>query len=378
MKTKIDTKSTPWITIWETTQASDIACRDYGDWIQSEPSPLELTTQEAEQLIREISELQPRIFVFAGADPLKRQDVNHLVRYAAVRGLHPILAARATPLLTRDAVFELKQEGLSRLSFTLDGSTAELHDLITGVYGSYARTIEATQWAEEARLPFQITTHLCERNLHDLEPLAALLKPFRVAQWNVIFPVPSRPGEIEELPSAAEFEDAFVRLYQLAQNVPFKIKTTEAPHYRRYVLQQQAQARAQGPAEPPQFSEGIPGILPVNEERATLFIAHTGEVYPCASLPVVAGNVRIQNLGEIYRGSKILESLHDVANLKGKCSMCAFKQVCGGSRARAFAINKDAFMEDPSCIYHPPQPVRVSANPPETLPPVEFAKPLED
>jgi AdoMet-dependent heme synthase len=371
MKTKIDTKKTPWIAIWETTQACDIACLEYGDWIQSEASPLELTTQEAEQLIREVSELQPRIFVFAGADPLKRQDIKHLVHYAAQQGLHPVLAARATPLLTRDAIFNLKQAGLSRLSFTFDGSTAELNDLITGVYGSFARTLEATQWAEDARLPFQITTHIGERNFHDLENLAALLKPFRIAQWNVVFPVPVRPAQLEEMPSAGQFEDAFARLYKIAQHVPFKIKTTEAPHYRRYVLQQQAQARAEGPGHPPHFEEGIPGILSVNEERATLFIAHTGEVYPCASLPIVAGNVRIQKLGEIYRRSKVLDSLNDVGNLKGKCSTCGFKQICGGSRARALAVNKDVFQEDPGCIYHPPQPVRMRTGSPATMPPVK-------
>ena len=371
MTTKIDTKKSPWIVIWETTQACDISCPDYGDWIQSEASPLELNTQEAEQLIREASELQPRIFVFAGADPLKRQDINHLVAYAAHHGLHPILAARATPLLTRDAIFNLKQAGLSRLSLTFDGSTAELNDLITGIYGSFARTLEATQWAEAARLPFQVTSHIGERNLHDLEGLAALLKPFRIAQWNVVFPVPARPAELEELPSAGQFEDAFARLYKMAQHVPFKIKTTEAPHYKRYVLQQQAQARAEGPGRPPQFEEGIPGILPVNEERASLFIAHTGEVYPCASLPIVAGNVRIQKLGEIYRQSKVLDSLHDVSNLKGKCSTCGFKQICGGSRARALAVNKDVFQEDPGCIYHPPQPVRARTGSPETMPPVK-------
>ena len=373
MKTKIDTKKTPWIAIWETTQACDIACLDYGDWIHAEPSPLELTTQESEQLLREVSELRPRIFVFAGADPLKRPDIYQLVRYAADRGLHPILAARATPLLTRDAVFDLKEAGLSRFSFTLDGSSAELHDLITGVYGSFARTIEATQWAEEARLPFQITTHLGERNMHNLEKLATLLKPFRIAQWNVVFPVPARPTQLEELPSAGQFEEAFARLYKVAQHVPFKIKTTEAPHYRRYVLQQQAQARAEGPGHPPQFEEGIPGILPVNEDRATLFIAHTGEVYPCASLPIVAGNVRIQKLREIYRRSKVLDSINDVGNLKGKCSTCAFKQICGGSRARALAVNKDVFMEDPACIYQPPQPTRVRTGSPESLPPVKIA-----
>jgi AdoMet-dependent heme synthase len=373
MKTNINVKKAPWMTIWETTQACDVACLDYGDWIQPEPSPLELTTLEAEQLIHEVAELQPRIFVFAGADPLKRQDIYHLVRYAASHGLHPIMNVRATPLLTRDGIFDLKEAGLSRLSLVLNGSTAELHDLLSGVHGSYVRTLEATQWAEEVRLPFQVSTHVCERNLHDLEALAGLMKPFRIAQWNVVFPVPARPTEIEEMPSAGEFEEAFARIYALAQRVPFKIKTTEAPHYRRYVLQQQTQARAEGPGQEPQFQEGIPGILPVNEDRATLFIAHTGEVYPCASLPVVAGNVRIQNLGEIYCKSKVFESLHEVANLTGKCGACNFKGVCGGSRARAFAINHDVFTEDPSCIYHPPQPVRARTGAPTTLPPVKIA-----
>jgi radical SAM protein with 4Fe4S-binding SPASM domain len=372
MKTKIDVKNVPWIAIWETTQACDVTCPDYGDWIESEPSPLELTTQEAEQLVREVAELQPRIFMLAGADPLKRPDIYHLVRYAVSRGLQPIMAVRATPLLTQDAVFKLKEAGLSRLSLTLEGSNAELHDLVCGVPGSYAQTIQATQWAEEARLPFQITTRVCEHNLHDLENLALMLKPFRIAQWNVIFPVPARPAEIEETPSAEQFEEAFARLYKIAQHVPFKIKTTEAPHYRRYVLQQQALARAERP-EQPQFEEGIPGILPVNEDRATVFIAHTGEVYPCASLPVVAGNIRIQKLGEIYRRSKVFASLHDVAKLKGKCSLCAFKQVCGGSRARAFAVNKDAFMEDPACIYHPPESTRVRTDSPKNLPPARNA-----
>jgi radical SAM protein with 4Fe4S-binding SPASM domain len=372
MKTKIDVKNAPWIAIWETTQACDVTCPDYGDWIEPEPSPLELTTQEAEQLVRDVAELQPRIFMLAGADPLKRPDIYHLVRYAALRGLRPIMAVRATPLLTQDAILKLKEEGLSRLSLTLNGSSAELHDLICGVYGSYARTIEATQWAEQARLPFQITTHVNERNLHDLENLALMLKPFRIAQWNVVFPVPTRPAQIEEIPSAGQFEEVFAQLYKLAQHVPFKIKTTEAPHYRRYVLQQQALARAERPGQF-QFEEGIPGILPVNEDRATVFIAHTGEVYPCASLPVVAGNIRIQKLSEIYRRSKVFASLHDIAKLKGKCSLCAFKQVCGGSRARSFAVYQDAFMEDPACIYHPPQSTRVRTGSPKSLPPVQIA-----
>lgn len=368
MKTNFDVNKTPFIAIWETTQACDVACLDYGDWIQPYPDPLELSTQEAEQLIDEVAELQPPIFVMTGADPLKRPDIYRLIHRAVMQELHPVLVLPATPLLTRDAIAELKHAELSRLVLSLDGSTAELHDLICGVHGSFARTMEAMQWADQWKLRYQITTHFCERNLHDLEHLAALLKTLRISQWSVAFPVPANAVELEETPSARQFEEAFARIYELAQNVPFKIKTSEAPHYRRYVLQQQAQSRAAEAAGRSRFEDGIPGIMPVNEERGTVFISHTGEVYPCASLPITGGNVRVQKLADIYRSSQVFTLLRDPRYLAGKCGECAFKQVCGGSRARAYSINADMFHEDPSCIYRPLSPVAVRTDSPDTLP----------
>jgi radical SAM protein with 4Fe4S-binding SPASM domain len=368
MKTNFDVNKTPFIAIWETTQACDVACLDYGDWIQPDADPLELSTQEAEQLIDAVAELGPPIFVMTGADPLKRTDLYQLIRRAAVQDLHPVLVLPATPLLTRDAIAELKHAGLSRLVLSLDGSTAELHDLICGVHGSFARTMEAMQWADQWKLRYQITTHFCERNLHDLEYLTDLLKTLRISQWSVAFPVPANAIELEETPSARQFEEAFAQIYALAQKVPFKIKTSEAPHYRRYVLQQQAQSRTAEAAERSRFENGIPGIMPVNEERGTVFISHTGEVYPCASLPVTGGNVRVQKLADIYRSSQVFALLRDPRYLTGKCGECSFKQVCGGSRARAYAINADMFREDPSCIYRPLAPVGVRKASPEPLP----------
>ncbi|HEY2914021.1 MAG TPA: SPASM domain-containing protein, partial [Candidatus Angelobacter sp.] len=171
-----------------------------------------------------------------------------------------------------------------------------------------------------------------------------------------------------ETPSAGEFESAFARLYTLAQKVRFKIKTSEAPHYRRYVLQQQARER--GGLEPNghQSQEGIPGIMPFNENHGTLFVSHTGDVYPCAGLHVAARNVRVANLTEIYRSSQVFTLLRDPANLTGKCGLCAFKGVCGGSRARAYALHGDMFTGDPSCIYRPTEQAAVRNSVPRTLP----------
>jgi radical SAM protein with 4Fe4S-binding SPASM domain len=368
MKNNFDINKTPVVAIWEVTQACDVPCLDYGDWVQREADPLELSTQEARQAIDDFAELCPPILVMTGADPLKREDIYELVRHAAARGLHPFLALPATPLLTPDAIAELKHSGLSRLLLSLNAATPELHDLVCGVHGSFARTMEAIQWAEHWKLPYQITTHLCDRNLHDLENLAASLKTFRIKQWNIAFPVPATPEQLEEMPSAAQFEGVFARLYVLAQKVPFKIKTSEAPHYRRYILQQQVRERADAITDRHPFQDGIPGIMPVNEDRGMLFVSHTGEVYPCAGLHVSAGNVRVGNLAEIYRSSQVFTLLRDHANLTGKCGECAFKGVCGGSRARAYVMHGDMFTEDPSCIYRPTAQAAVRTGGAQTLP----------
>lgn len=368
MKNNFDENKTPVVAIWETTQACDVPTLDYGDRVQPEKDPLELNTLEALQLIDELGELSPPIFVLTGADPLKREDIYELVRHASERGLHPFLAVPATPLLTPDAVAELKHAGLSRLILNLDAASPELHDLVCGIHGSFDRTMEAIQWADHWKLPYQITTHFCDRNLHELENLAALLQTLRIKQWNVAFPVPTTLDELEETPSAGEFESAFARLYTLAQKVPFKIKTSEAPHYRRYVLQQQARER--GGLEPTghQVQEGIPGIMPFNENQGMLFVSHTGDVYPCAGLHVAAGNIRVANLAEMYRSSQVFTLLRDPANLTGKCGVCAFKGVCGGSRARAYAMYGDMFAQDPSCIYRPTEQAAVRNSAPRTLP----------
>ena len=368
MKNNFDENKTPVVAIWETTQACDVPSMDYGNRIQPEADPLELNTLEALQLIDEMAELCPPIFILTGADPLKRADIYELVQHSSERGLHPFLALPATQLLTPDAIAELKHAGLSRLILNLDSASPELHDLVCGIHGSFARTMEAIQWADHWKLPYQITTHFCERNLHDLENLAALLETFRIKQWNVAFPVPTTLDGLEETPSAGEFESAFARIYTLAQKVAFKIKTSEAPHYRRYVLQQQARER--GGAEPNghPFQEGIPGIMPFNENHGTLFISHTGDVYPCAGLHVPAGNVRVASVAEIYRSSQVFTLLRDPANLTGKCGLCAFKGVCGGSRARAYAMHGDMFTEDPSCIYRPTEQAAVRNSVLRTLP----------
>src|SRR5882724_4617419 len=355
MNANFDLAQRPLVVIWETTQACDLSCFHCRACAQPKRNSLELTTDEAKKFIRDTVDLDPPIFIFTGGDPLKRFDIYHLVEYAASQGLRPAMTPSATPLLTRTAIRELKRVGLSRLAVSLDGSRPDLHDTFRGVQGSYFRTLEAIHWANEAGLPIQINTCISKRNLHDLEPMAALLKQFRIVLWSAFFLVPTGRGQTADLPSAQEFENTFMTLNRLSEQVPFRIKTTEAQHYRRFIVQHRHLRGVTHPAHLPGegLEQGAPGLLPINDGKGFVFVSHTGEVFPSGFLPTSAGNVRQQALKDIYRDAPILRSLRDSSNLKGKCHDCEFKDLCGGSRARAYAMTGDMFAEDPCCIYQP-------------------------
>jgi AdoMet-dependent heme synthase len=358
----IDLSQKPLVAIWETTQACDLACVHCRACAQPRRSPQELTTEEARKFINDVADLSPPIFILTGGDPLKRHDIYHLVEHAASLGLRPAMTPSVTPLLTRTAIGELKNVGLARIALSLDGSTPQLHDSFRGVPGSYLRTLETLSWANQLGLPVQVNTCITRRNLRDLDRLASLLQQFRLVLWSAFLLVPIGRGQLADLPTAQECEQVFANLLRLSRKVPFKIKTTEAQHYRRFVLQHRLQRAEHGTAHAARWMKmkpteglghGLPGLLPINDGKGFIFVSHTGEVFPSGFLPISAGNVKTESLMRIYREAPLLRSLRDTANLKGRCRDCEFKEVCGGSRARAYAVTGDLFAEDPCCAYQP-------------------------
>ena len=348
MKRHFDLNQTPLVVIWEVTRACDLACFHCPVSAKSGRNPLELTTLEGKRLIDDIAQLDPPSFIFTGGDPLKRHDIYELVEYAAGKYLQPAMTPGATPLLNGDSLMHLKRAGLKRLGLSLDGPTPELHDSFRGVPGSFARTLDAMHCANAIGLPVQINTTISRRNINELEDILSVVRNFRIVMWNLFFMVPAGRAEAADLPSPEEFESAFARIYELARAVPFKIKTSEAPHYRRYLLQQRSQLKAEE-----KFAHAGPEILPINEGKGLIFISHTGQVQPGGFLPVSAGNVRDDSVQEIYRNSELFQQLRDSNNLHGKCGDCEFREICGGSRARSYALSGDIFAEDPSCIHVP-------------------------
>jgi radical SAM protein len=380
---RIDYSQTPFVIIWETTQACDLACRHCRASAQPLRDPRELTTAEGEDLLRQASAMETPIFILSGGDPLKRPDLFRLVRTGADLGMRMATIPAATDVLTRDAVRALKDAGLGQMAQSVDFPRADLHDAFRGVPGAFARSMEAIEWARECDLPAQINTTLCGASFPYLEEMAALVRGLGIVFWEVFFLVPTGRGVDLGGLTPEQCEQAFEILYRVQKEASFLVKVTEAPHYRRYVAQrEEGELRAGHPAgaaagyprggavrelpsqlirtEGPGHTIGL-ASQGVNAGSGFLFVSHAGDVFPSGFLPLKAGNLRERPLAEIYRESPLFRQLRRPAELRGVCGRCEYAAICGGSRSRAYALTGDYLAGDPWCAYRPARPVAAGA-----------------
>ncbi|MCA9214395.1 MAG: hypothetical protein KDB27_15090, partial [Planctomycetales bacterium] len=248
------------------------------------------------------------------------------------------LTPSATPLATPEALARAQEAGVARLGISLDGADAETHDAFRGWQGSFDRTMEMLEDARQLDMPVQINTSITCRNFHQINDIAELLSTRGIAMWSVFFLVPVGRGVGEERISPEEYEVAFEQLWLLSQRHPFGIKTTEAPHYRRFVLRRNGDPLAEPKAGThPARGKTHRAPLGVRDGRGVMFVSHTGEIYPAGFLPLNCGTFPHDSIVETYQKHPTFVSLRDATQLKGKCGTCDYNDICGGSRARAFA-----------------------------------------
>lgn len=340
----------PMIVFYELTQACDLVCLHCRACAQSHPDPAELSDDESKQLIEQLLEFpEPPMLVLTGGDPLKRADIFELVEYATERGLSVSITPSATPLVTRPAVRRLRDAGIARMAISIDGADAETHDRTRGVSGSFERSLEILQDANSLGLETQINTVLSPCNVDQIEDMAASFAELDIALWSVFFLVPVGRGDQLGRLSAEQCEGAFAKLWAESLQQPYMIKTTEAPHYRRFAIQHQLEQRQSGASTRPH------AFIPagVNDGKGIMFVSHTGLIHPSGFLPIVCGMFPLQNVVDVYQQSPIFTGLRDSNRLEGKCRKCEFRNICGGSRARAYALTGNLFAQEPDCAYQP-------------------------
>jgi radical SAM protein len=374
---RYDLNTRPFIVIWELTQACDLSCRH----CRAEACPLrnalELDTEEGFRLMDQIASFgpPPPLFVMTGGDPFKRPDLFDLVRYGDSIGLPISVSPSGTRTLTPANLRRLREAGAVAMSLSIDGSTPVIHDGFRRVGGVFDWTVAGWRAARELGFKLQINTTVTPHNLADLLDILRLVRELGAMTWSLFFLVPAGRGrELEQL-SPQQFEDVLNFLYDVDKAV--SLKTTEAHHFRRVVIQRRVLEQRGVPPDAvmnlgptyrylrgrlealvPEVDFDAPARirrapLDINAGRGFVFISHVGTVYPSGFLPLAAGNVRFQPLPEIYRTSPLFQSLRDPASLQGRCGVCEFRAVCGGSRSRAFGATGNAFGEEPWCTYVP-------------------------
>ncbi|MBI3971518.1 MAG: TIGR04053 family radical SAM/SPASM domain-containing protein [Chloroflexi bacterium] len=385
----------PLMIYWEVTRACDLACRHCRAEAVPRRHPDELTTEEGFRLLEALAAFGrdgntiPHL-VFTGGDPLQRPDIYVLAERAVELGIPVAVTPSATPLLDQTALEALYAAGVRSLALSLDGSNPRRHDRIRGVAGSFARTIAAARWARAAGFSLQINTLVCAETAADLADIYGRVAGLDAGRWSVFFLVAVGRGAVLRPVDAYECEAILNWLYDVTlESARPAIKTTEAHHFRRVALQRQVleKAKLQRQAPPASGQPGKSGQFRPNghmpavtshvaashastgngrppsasiqrgfgirDGAGIMFISHTGEVYPSGFLPLGVGNVKRDDPVRLYREAPLFVQLRDPALLQGKCGLCEYRVICGGSRSRAWAATGDPLEADPLCLYQP-------------------------
>jgi radical SAM protein len=344
----------PLIVFWEMTKACPLACKHCRADAIEKPLPGELTTQEGKKLLEDIAQFGKAIVVFTGGDPLMRGDLFELIDYARGLGLIPSVAPAPSPRLTKEVIKRFKEAGVRYMSISLDGAEPKTHDWLRGLT-SYKYAIEGIKSGSEVGLGVQVNTVVWKGSYPELPRIVKLLKDLGVKVWEVFYLIPVGRGTLElDIPKEA-YKEVTEFLVEVTR-YDIVVRTVEAPFFRRAKLEYsgtnlnnrlvQELRRLLG--EP--VKEVDKSFVPTMDGAGILFVSYDGDVYPSGFLPLKLGNVRERSIVDIYKNNEVLVKIRQ-GKLGGKCGTCSYANVCGGSRARAYAVFNDPLAEDPACPY---------------------------
>jgi len=325
----------PLLVIWETTQACGLACRHCRADPRPWHSPEELTTEQAKHMLDGIRAMGTRVFVLSGGDPMNRHDLLDLIEYGTSIGLRMCTIPAATAELTKEQLVDLRDAGLAKVAFSIDFPFAEGHDDMRQIPGTFERTIRAANWAREIGLSMQVNSLVCQSSAPHLLEMGQLVEDLGADMWELMYLIPVGRGELLPSMTPQEVQDSFQLIWQVEQRRKFVVKVTEAPHYRRFMLEQGYDGR----------------VHRVNAGKGFCFVSHHGDVYPSGFLPLSAGNVKTDDLVDVYRNSELFRRLRDPDLLDGPCGTCAWRDTCGGSRSRSYGLTGNPHASEPWCIH---------------------------
>ena len=339
-----DTRHIPRLIAWEVTRSCMLACKHCRAAAQAKSYPDELRTEECFRLLDNIASFAKPIIILTGGEPMLRPDIYDIATHATNLGLRVVMAPCGA-LLDDESAARILQSGIRHISISLDGATEAEHDAFRGVDGAFAGSLRGIEAAKRAGLDFQINTTITQHNLHELPAILELAVQLGATVFNPFLLVPTGRGKqlADQEISPEDYEGVLGYMGTQQARTDIRIRVTCAPHYQRVIRQLGVHSQQAHPAK------GCMG------GQSFAFISHRGKVQICGFLDLDCGDVRAEdfNFEKIWRTSKIFLAMRDTESYHGRCGYCEFGRVCGGCRARAYAITGDYLDEEPFCTYQP-------------------------
>ena len=342
------------VVAWEVTRSCNLYCAHCRGSADSAHYSGELTTEECFKLVDQILEAGKPILILTGGEPLMREDVFEIGKYAFQRGMRVVMGTNGT-LISREIAAKLKNIPIARVGISLDFPNAELQDEFRGQEGAFKAALAGIANARNAGIEIQINSTLTRKNVDLLDDLITLALDVGAVAFHPFLLVPTGRGkglESLELPPE-QYEETLHKIYDKQQELEDRLffKPTDVPHYMRVVKQRQK--GKQVTAKP---GGGHPANVITRGCLAGTgfaFVSYLGKVKGCGYLDIEAGDVRKETFAKIWADAPLFRSLRNLANLKGKCGECEYKLICGGCRARAYEATGDYLEAEPYCIYQP-------------------------
>ncbi len=369
----------PLLVFWETTRACLLACKHCRASALAAPLPGQLSPQLGEDLIRQVLGFgRPApVLVLTGGDVLMRPDAYELATYAISLGIPTCLSPSVTPMLTEAAIQRMKRIRVRAVSISLDGAESRTHERIRGITGHFEATLQTIRALLAADLRVQVNTTVMRINVEELADTAAIVRALGAQMWEVFFLIGvGRGAQLSEL-DAQTNEEVFHFLFD-ASRYGFVVRAVEAPFFRRVSLWRREREEMLGRPESleevqswfglgdlygrlrqrleevmgPGRSRAAVHTVSTRDGKGVIFVAHDGQIHPSGFLPLPLGEVQTRGLRETYRNHPLLQAIRS-AHFNGRCGACDYRDICGGSRARAFATSGDPLAEDPGCAFDP-------------------------
>ena len=341
MTARNDRDSKPRLIAFEVTRRCRYNCRHCRAEANAARTADELTTEQCKKIINALSGYAKCVLILTGGEPTERGDIHELVRYGNDAGLRVVMATCGYSM-NEESVAALKQAGVTALSISLDGATAQTPDAFRRTPGAFDAAVGVARAARRANLRFQINTTITRSNLAEVPAIADLAYRLGAYCFNPFILVPTGRGEeiAEEILQPRQYAELLGDLLEMKSELPIELRVTCGPQYAR--LHHETEAKGSGAP--------VSGCM---GGRGFGFISCRGDVQTCGFLDLSAGNL-VENgydFAAIWERSQLLQEIRDLPAYKGRCGSCAYVQLCGGCRARAYAMTGDPLGEDPICWY---------------------------